>query len=75
MSYFPVYIYTYYILLEATKQIGLEINDEKPYYIIIQRRGLLDDEHTHLEKGEYKFKREIVQEFKYLESCITQKNN
>lgn len=59
-------------LLETAKWIGLEVNMKKREYMIIQRKGLVDDIHTHLEVDEYKVKR--VQEFIYPGSCITQKN-
>lgn len=48
------------------------MNVKKTDYMIIQRRELVNEVHTYMEVGEYKFKK--VKKFLYLWTHITQQN-
>jgi hypothetical protein len=60
-------------LIKAAEKVGLRINEEKTEYMVVSwRNGNLVQEEF-IEMAEYKFRR--VDQFKYLESIITQDND
>jgi hypothetical protein len=57
-------------LVEQARKLGLEINERKTTFMTVSRRPF--QETQHIETGTYSF--EIVEEFTYLGTCLTSKN-